>query len=334
VAVYLDTNVLVQRGGIGSLAVSTTIAICREAEIEIVVPALVADEVESSRQRVLEGAFDGLVAAHREAGRLASLPTLPELPNPGELAREYRRQLEERFSVVATPAGAAAEALRRETFRLRPARVGKGARDVAIWITVRDDHLSRNETGYFVTNNSRDFAATGSNTDLYPALADEISGHPEPLVLCPALPNVAQLLAEHVDPFVDEAALSQMAAFKRAAGRLLHDASFFASLEPPEDLNLGPDGQMFAGSEVAVSLSGVHQLDGYRVEDRQICVGQLALEMAFDLGTLEKAGVGRLQRTLPVRCEVIALVWLGEGPEGTDPVVEIAHVVHARAVAV
>lgn len=44
-------------GGIASLAVSTTTAICQEAEIEIVVRAFVADEIESSR-RLLESAFD------------------------------------------------------------------------------------------------------------------------------------------------------------------------------------------------------------------------------------------------------------------------------------
>ena len=44
-------------GGIASLAVSTTTAICQEAEIEIVVRTFVADEIESSHG-LLESAFD------------------------------------------------------------------------------------------------------------------------------------------------------------------------------------------------------------------------------------------------------------------------------------
>lgn len=333
-AVYLDTNVLVQRAGLSSLAVSTIAAICREAGLEIVVPSLVADEVESSRLRVLEGALDALVAAHREAARLAPLGGLPELPNPGELAREYRRDLDGRFSTATTPPNAAEEALRRETFRLRPARIGKGARDVAIWLTVREDHLQRAEAGYLVTSNSRDFAATGNSAELHPNLVAEVTGHAHPLMLCPSAPDLAKILAENVDPFVDETTLDGLGPFVRAASRLLHDASFLSSLAPPQELQVAPDGRLFAGSEVSVVLDRVHRLDGYRIEGRRICVGQIGWDMAFELGTLEKAGMGRLQRTVPVRCSVIAVIWLGEGSAGADPVVEIADVVHARAEAI
>jgi hypothetical protein len=145
-AVYLDTNVLVQRAGLASLELSTVVALCREVQIDIVLPSLVADEIESSRLRLVEAAFDSLRASHREAARLAPVGTLQDLPNPGELAREYRRTLGQQFTIASTPSHAPEEALRREAFRLRPARGGVGARDSAIWLTIRDDHLARDES--------------------------------------------------------------------------------------------------------------------------------------------------------------------------------------------
>ncbi len=83
-----------------------------------------------------------------------------------------------------------------------------------------------------------------------------------------------------------------------------------------------------------VSLTRVHQIDGYSIANRRISVGRLEMEIAFDLGTLEKAGVGRLQRTLPVRCGVVALVWLGEGIAGRDHAAEVAHVASVRVEAI
>lgn len=325
-AVYLDTNVLVQRAGLGSLELTTTIALCREASLEMVLPALVADEIESSRLRVTEASFDLLRSSYREASRLAPLAVLPEFPNPGELAREYRRSLSGLFSIVSTPPHAPEEGLRRETFRLRPARAGAGARDTAIWLTVRDHHLERDEPGYFVTANVRDFAATEDTKALHPALLSEVAAHSSPLVLSPSLADLVRVLGDPAPPFVDEQALRELATFKRAAGRLLHESSFFQAMAPPVELDAKPDGHLFAGSEVAVSLCDVYQLHGYVVETRNVCVARLGWQMAFELGTLEKAGVGRMQRTLPVRCDVVGLVWLVEDSAGGDPAVEIGHV--------
>lgn len=329
-AVYLDTNVLVQRAGLQSLELTAVIALCREAGIDVVLPSLVADEVESSRLRVLEASFDTLRAAHREAAQLAPVATLPELPNPGELAREYRRGLGEFFAVVRTPDEAPVEALRRETFRLPPARAGRGARDSAIWLTVRDDHLRRDEPGYFVSNNSRDFGAQGQAEVLNTSLASEIAHHPHPLKLVPSLAALVDALAEESVPFVAEDTLMSLPRFTDAAVRSVHDAAFLKMLEAPPDLNAKPDGQLFVSSDVTVLSTGIRSFRGYAIADRKIVVGRFAWDLVFDLGTFEKSGAGRIQRSIPVKCQVLALVWLAQGADGHLDVAEVTQILSVR----
>jgi hypothetical protein len=60
----------------------------------------------------------------------------------------------------------------------------------------------------------------------------------------------------------------------------------------------------------------------------------VAFEAAFELGTLEKAGAGQVQKMLPVTCAVTALVWFVESAAGADPAVEISQVVATKVNAV
>jgi len=334
VAAYLDTNLLVQRSGLDSLELSTAQALCREAGVEIVVPVIVADEVESSRRRIVEAAFDALRAAHREAARYGPIAHLAELPTPGELARAYRDRLEATFATVATPDDAPAEALRREAFRLRPARAGSGARDAAIWLTVRDDHLQRAESGYFVTNNSRDFAAHGDPSALHPSLADEVAGHAHPLSLFPSVADLAAELAEEAEVLVDEGLLRTLDGFDRAVRRLFQEPDFMAGIRPPPELRASEEGRLFVASDMSTRATALHDARGYRIEDRRVTVGRVAFEAAFELGTLEKAGAGQVQKMLPVTCAVTALVWFVESAAGADPAVEISQVVATKVNAV
>ena len=138
---------------------------------------MVLDEVESQFARTAEGAFDVLRRAHRNARGLANIPLLTDLPVPGDLAREYRRRLFDIASTEAPPAaGAAEEALRREAHRLRPAREGKGARDVAIWLSVKAAHEAAGNDGILLTQNTKDFGSPGNPRMLHPDLAAEIGG--------------------------------------------------------------------------------------------------------------------------------------------------------------
>jgi hypothetical protein len=168
--IYLDTNVLPRTGNLDSLEISILVALARETGCELVVPELVIEEATSQRLRTIEAAFDLLRKAHRDAQAFASIPMLPDLPVPGELAREFRRKLETVCRTASTPGEAGKEALRREAFRLRPAREGKGARDVAIWLTVKSAHQATGTEGYFVSKNIKDFADPSDRSRLHPDL--------------------------------------------------------------------------------------------------------------------------------------------------------------------
>lgn len=325
-AVYLDTNLLVRRGGLASLELITSRAVCREVGLEIVVPVLVADEFESHQRRLIETAFDGLIAAHREARQQAPVGTLPELPNPGELARERRRELGAVFTIASSPEGAPEEALRREVFRRRPARGGRGARDAAIWLTVREDHLARSEPGFLVSQNSQDFAAPGDRTKLHESLEQEVAHHGEALDFFASLSDLLGRLATETECFADDNALRASPVLERAALGLAHEPILFEMLHPPEDLRASEGGRLFASGQVTTSLASTRNMRGYSVEGQRICVGVVEYHLTFELGTFEKSGLGRIQRTVPFKCRVVGLLWAREGSTDEVGAAEISRI--------
>ena len=334
VAVYLDTNVLVQRSGLDSLELSTARALCTEAGIDIVVPAMVADEVESSRRRNIEAAFDALRAAHREASRYGPIAHLAELPTPGALARAHRDRLAATYGIAATPDFAPQEALRREAFCLRPARAGSGARDAAIWLTVREDHLRRAEDGYLVTNNSRDFAAAGDASTLHPSLADE-SCRPLPLALPTPVGPKPGSGARRGSRCTSERGRAQDARWLRSGGPpRLPRAGLYVALRPPPELSASEESRLFVASDMSTRVTALREARGYQIEDHRVTIGRVVFEAAFELGTLEKAGPGQVQKMIPVECSMTALVWFVEGAVGADPAVEISQVVATKVIAV
>ncbi|MFE0916094.1 MULTISPECIES: PIN domain-containing protein [unclassified Streptomyces] len=98
---------------------------------------------------------------------------------PEQAADRRRTALEGVFEVLPTPAGAAEEALRREANRIPPAEQrwmdaqntevkARGARDVAIWLTLLDAASRLDGDIWFVTLD-QDFG----RTDFHPVLRDE-----------------------------------------------------------------------------------------------------------------------------------------------------------------
>ncbi|MFJ2598744.1 PIN domain-containing protein [Streptomyces erythrochromogenes] len=98
---------------------------------------------------------------------------------PGRAADQRRTALEGVFEVLPTPAGAAGEALRREANRIPPAEQrwtdaqhtevkARGARDVAIWLTLLDAASRLDGDIWFVTLD-QDFG----RTDFHPVLRNE-----------------------------------------------------------------------------------------------------------------------------------------------------------------
>jgi hypothetical protein len=68
----------------------------------------------------------------------------------------------------------------------------------------------------------------------------------------------------------------------------------------------------------------------FELFSRRICAGLIEWELAFELGTVERSGLGLLQKSEPFHCQVVGLVWLGEAQGDADAAVEIARVVAVK----
>jgi hypothetical protein len=150
-------------------------------------------------------------------------------PDLVKRAQQWRADLQQSFTLLDAPSGAADEALRREAHRIAPTRStgpkgsGSGARDALIWLTVLDARRQESASGvtYFVTNNPADFG----DGQLLPPLQREVDE-----VATPAsfryLTSMTQLLetlatpAGHA-PTADELVASHE--LRAAVGKVLKD---------------------------------------------------------------------------------------------------------------
>ena len=175
-AIYLDTNIFPRSGNLEALEFAVLQAAAREAGQDILLTELVVDEVVSSRQRQIEGAFDSVRSVDPGTPRgLPGAAAAPDFPAPGELAREYRREIRKAILRDTGSARGGGRGLRREAYRLTPARGGRGARDTAIWLTLKDHFLTRKNTdGYFLSDNAKDFGSATNGALLHDQLTAEL----------------------------------------------------------------------------------------------------------------------------------------------------------------
>lgn len=173
--IILDTNVLPRHGSLAGPTVALVRAIAQKTGHHVALPAIVVEEAVAEFDRDLKKEWSKARAA---ADALARFFPGYRIRRPDLAARveQWRTDLEQSFTILDSPAGAADEALRREAHRISPARTagdkGIGARDALIWLTVLEAHRKAPASGatYFVTNNAADFGRDG----LLPPLQEEI----------------------------------------------------------------------------------------------------------------------------------------------------------------
>lgn len=168
----LDTNVLpVFRGLDGPLWLSVR-KLCEVEGIELSLPAIVVEESLNLRAEYYGRASTRLIDALAETSRFFDMAPV-YLPDVSEVRSSWDEEIRRVFSVMPLDGDDAVEALHREASRTPPARNGVGARDSAIWLTVKRAASSGRRVR-FVSNNYRDFGVKKSE-DLHPTLADEAS---------------------------------------------------------------------------------------------------------------------------------------------------------------
>jgi hypothetical protein len=192
VAIYLDANVL--RGQPAGPAFSAVRAVAKAHALEIVVPAIALEEATALRRREISAAIEEVETALKNA-RWAFPPPRFDAPDPEQLASEWSAEFVSGLTVLPVSPEHATESLRREILRVEPTREGKGARDAAVWLALRDDHLARTEVGYFLSANHRDFCESDGTT-LLSSLRDEVAMHAHPLHYVASIEALLGLLAE------------------------------------------------------------------------------------------------------------------------------------------
>jgi hypothetical protein len=306
--IYLDTNVLPQSGSLDTLGFSILVAFARETGHALALPELVAEEATSQRLRTIEAVFDLLEKAHRDARSYANIPLLPDLPIPGELAREFGSKLKSFFRIIPLPEGAGEEALRRETYRIRPAREGKGARDCAIWLAVKSAHKLNGAEGYFVSGNVKDFADPDDRSRLHPDLRAEIEG-PE-LHLATSIEDLLRRLAAEEAAFINNSFLKDNEECSRAVIRAIGDINLAELVQQIPDAPAGGSKSRFyvAGPVLATPL-GVNEGRAFCIEGRRTGIAWTRWKLVVPVGILEKLGAGMRQAVVEVPCQGAFQIW-------------------------
>lgn len=164
-----DTNGLPTKGNLESGFWHAVFRLCKLKGITPAISAVTLDEAVNMRREAANKILTPLVAAHTALSQITKADPL-YTPTAESLAEEYEARLQELFEILPLDGDHAVEAFRREARRITPARLGKGGRDSAIWLTVAKI-VNDGSKVYFVTNNHKDFGAGG----LFSELQDEIN---------------------------------------------------------------------------------------------------------------------------------------------------------------
>jgi hypothetical protein len=171
-AIYLDAEVLYGLSPT-SLALSSLGVIARAHRLEIAIPEVALKEATAKRQEQIETKGTAIRTAIEKARGFFDGPHFRE-PDAKKLAHAWRTELLKDVRMIPMTSDHAVAALDREINRVPPARDGRGARDTAIWLAIRDDHSSKSEAGYFVSGNRHDFG--DADGQLKRELRVELSG--------------------------------------------------------------------------------------------------------------------------------------------------------------
>lgn len=196
-ALVLDTAALpVWRGLDGPLWLSVR-KLCELSGTEMIIPELVVQESVNKRAENYAQVATRFVDAFSELEKFFDIDPI-YVPDEAEIRETWEAELRETFTVVPVHGDDAVEALRREAVRVRPARLGKGGRDSAVWLTVLRLASTRNDVA-FVSNNILDFGVRKS-TELHPDLLSEAHSASGEIHYFTSIHALIDSLASKIDP--------------------------------------------------------------------------------------------------------------------------------------
>ena len=182
-AIFLDTNVLPWQGSVDSIRFAIVPILAQEIGQEVMVPEIVLEEACRLHQQKIEDVFSKYKSIYKEVSYYAEVPEFT-LPSSQDLTQTWKASLLSKVKVIPIPEAIFSEAIYREIHRKPPAREGRGARDAAIWLTIKNTHNQSVGVGYFVSQNTKDFASSNDSKELHPELRDEIGKAAEAFYYC------------------------------------------------------------------------------------------------------------------------------------------------------
>jgi hypothetical protein len=207
--IALDTCVLPRQGKLRNVVMSAVLRISKQLSIEVFLPEVVLEESVNSRLEAASAVAERLGEAINQASKLLEIDPI-YIPSAAEAAELWRQGLIANFAILPLDSADAREALFREVHRVPPAREGRGARDSAIWLTVRRKQVSDPDPMFFVSTNTDDFGDKQSH-GLHPALESEIAEGYGPIEYFRSLDALLDRLATKIQIVIDNATVQLMA---------------------------------------------------------------------------------------------------------------------------
>jgi hypothetical protein len=202
--------------------------------LTLAISSVTEDEYGAHNFRQFEKKINSARTFHKELRQEAPdwRPPEFEYPSPVTLINRHMERVRFMFEVLPLDGSHAIEALRRESFRRRPASVdpakkGSGARDVAIWLTAVEQSRLAGAAVYLVAS---DFSAFGENV-LHDELRREAAVNNAEVILITSTEDLIAKFATRVDVEIDTESLLGDEAVALAVSRTMVITSVSAAMD-------------------------------------------------------------------------------------------------------
>jgi hypothetical protein len=320
VPIYLDTNLLPARPQLDSIDLLALQAVAAERDEQLVLPSLVVDEAVGRVVAAAQAALAGVQAAVTKLQPFdeASASIVCDLEAPERSGETMRRNLTTRFTIADTKDEWAREALLREVLRRRPARNGRGARDAAIWLTIKNEHYSSGRVGYFLTDNTSDFSSDHSKTCLHEDLEAELTEAPAPLHYYTTIGDLLNVLATKATVPPDElTSLLDSDAARTAVINRVDVETLLRGL--PSFSAEDKIGHAYIASPIVATATVPGTLQAWTIDTATVIAGWVHWRLEFVAGSLRRyPGGGMASETFPTAIEGDFQMWIRRHPTDTS----------------
>ena len=289
-AIFLDTNVLPWQSSVDSIRFAIVPILAKEVGQEVMIPEIALEEACRLYQQKIEDIFSKYKSIYREVNYYAEIPELI-LPSSQNLMQTWKASLLSKVKVIPTPEIIFREAIYREIHRKPPAREGRGARDAAIWLTIKHIHNQSVGNGYFVSQNTKDFASNSDGKELHPELRDEIGKTSEAFYYCNSIDVFVDKIATRSELEIKLTIFNDSEIVKTSIRKYIQDNLILRDIFPSL-----PPGREYIASPIELLAKELRNIHTYKIEDRDVSIVDLAWRANFLVGLLRQTTGGGFSR--------------------------------------